>query len=163
MRLKIEVLAPMPSAMEMMASAAKPGFFTSWRKPNRISCRSVSIGTEGFCLNGCSSDPVWIQEISWELTTNCADNTDRRQDHRKTSVKICRAGARPAIQGTSLRQAERLPYNCCRKQILTSGRVGRVSVTNILWAMNICEVTPTKSSRWTTNLAYSSTDYPDRL
>src|SRR5262245_54759973 len=41
-----DVLAPMPSAMEMMASDAKPGFLTSWRKPNRISWRSVSIGTE---------------------------------------------------------------------------------------------------------------------
>ena len=34
----------------MMASAAKPGCFISCRKPNRISCRSVSISAQGSAL-----------------------------------------------------------------------------------------------------------------
>ncbi|PYK66575.1 MAG: hypothetical protein DME45_12335 [Verrucomicrobia bacterium] len=49
-KLNIEVLAPMPSAMETMASAAKPGRLMSWRKPKRISCRSFSISAQGFAL-----------------------------------------------------------------------------------------------------------------
>ena len=49
-KLKIEVLAPMPSAMEMIASAAKPGCLISCRKPKRISCRSVSISAPSYAL-----------------------------------------------------------------------------------------------------------------
>jgi hypothetical protein len=41
--LKIAVLAPMPSASVMMAMTAKPGFFTSIRTPNLMSCQRVSI------------------------------------------------------------------------------------------------------------------------
>ena len=41
----------MPSAMEMMASVAKPGCFRSWRKPKRISCRSVSISARASTLS----------------------------------------------------------------------------------------------------------------
>ena len=46
MRLKIEVLAPMPSAMEMMASAAKPGFLRSWQSRTEPAAPVNALGYE---------------------------------------------------------------------------------------------------------------------
>jgi len=74
------VFAPMPSAIEMMASAANPGFRRSWRRPKRMSWRSRSMlgARRRACVEDsttcrlrfapaemrCGRVEVWIQETA---------------------------------------------------------------------------------------------------
>src|ERR1041385_7874892 len=106
MMLKIAVFAPMPSASVSTAMAAKPGFFSSWRKAKRRSF--IAKGLHGIYFRR----PVCGQPAGEE------GNTGKRQPHGEERHGVVRldgiqlifqqASARPRADQTQDRKSTRL-------------------------------------------------------
>src|SRR6059058_1341513 len=77
-RLKIDVFAPMPSAIETVATKANPGRFRSWRKPKRKSASIVSTHLR------CAPSAERIQKLFFAQGN---DRVDARRATRRNAAR----------------------------------------------------------------------------